>query len=364
MKKIFLFIVFSVIVFYANAQNTETDTLHLFLPHVTTIQETDTIYVHVRETIYVNCAEANGDGTLNGLFSVSETTKVRFSQGNLQFNATQGEHITADGNTHTGTWRFAANQYDIIGSNNKKISSSYEGWIDLFMWATSGYDNTTNDPYAVNYQPWSTSSSIVNNSYNYAGYGPSTNMLDNSLIGTSANYDWGVYNSITNGGNQAGMWRTLTKDEWVYLFYGRTNAEKLFGLGRVNGINGTILLPDDWITPDDLTFLPSTERDLEVNQYNKYSNTSSSGENYSNNTYSASEWQKMEAAGAVFLPAAGRRYLYNNQSVVNDIIYSGMYWASTRVDKWQAYILYFYSSYLSANTSGECHVGCSVRLVR
>ena len=104
-----------------------------------------------------------------------------FSQGNLQYQAS------------TNTWKFADNQYDYVGSTNSNISSFYSGWIDLFGWGTSGYHDA-NDPYNVNYQPWSTSTSQVNSSYNNYGYGPSINMIDPNLTGTNANYDWGVYN--------------------------------------------------------------------------------------------------------------------------------------------------------------------------
>ena len=35
------------------------------------------------------------------------------------------------------------------------------------------------------------------------------------------NYDWGVNNAISNGGNEAGLWRTLTIEEWKYLMESR-----------------------------------------------------------------------------------------------------------------------------------------------
>ena len=80
------------------------------------------------------------DGALPGLFSVSATKQVHFSQGNLQYQAS------------TNTWRFAEHQYDYVGtqtadycgfyggnvsgSDNRNISSTYNGWIDLFGWGT------------------------------------------------------------------------------------------------------------------------------------------------------------------------------------------------------------------------------------
>lgn len=120
-----------------------------------------------------------GDGVLPGAFSVSATKKVNFSQGNLQYQAS------------TKTWRFAENQYDMIGAANSNISSTYNGWIDLFGWGTSGYNNK---------YPYMTSTTN-------ADYGDG----NNDIAGT--NYDWGVYNAISNGGNAKGLWRTLTTAE-------------------------------------------------------------------------------------------------------------------------------------------------------
>ena len=112
-------------------------------------------------------------------FKVSVFKSVYFSRGNLQFNAAQGTHKTAD-STAQGTWRFAENQYDIIGVDNKKISSTYDGWIDLFGWGTSGWGETQ--------EPWT---NLTSDSRYSVGGSPS-----NCLTGDFANADWGVYNAI------------------------------------------------------------------------------------------------------------------------------------------------------------------------
>ena len=50
---------------------------------------------------------ATEEGALNGTFTINGSgDKVQFSQGNLQYRAS------------TGTWRFAENQWDIIGAAN------------------------------------------------------------------------------------------------------------------------------------------------------------------------------------------------------------------------------------------------------
>ena len=249
-------------------------------------------------------------GILSGEFSVSATTKVHFSQGNLQYQAS------------TNTWRFAANQYDLIGSDNSNISASYTGWIDLFGWGTG------NNP--------------TNVSTGYTDYATFT--------------DWGT-NAIPNGGNQANLWRTLTKDEWVYLFYGRTNAAVLFGLGSVNGVNGTILLPDNWSLPAGATFTASTTQGL-ADKGSFYYN--SNANNFSHNTYTKEQWSVMESAGAVFLPAAGYRY----GTGVLGVGSFNHYWSATPWGTSYAYYLYFDSSYLSPQNYYDRFYGLSVRLVR
>ena len=221
------------------------------------------------------------EGALPGLFSVGSGRKVYFSQGNLQYLAKGGPaddaSATAEyGQSVGGTWRFAEHQSDIIGQNNLNASPTYEGWIDLFAWGTSGYNHG-----ASCYQPWSMDA----NKSSYSAYGNNDYHLYSQ---TPATADWG-YNAIQNG--EGSNWRTLSNEngqgELHYLFNGRPDANQLYGEGCVDGVNGLIILPDNWTLPVGLTF--------------------TSGAIGWSNVYSYSEWAKMEAAGAVFLPAAGRR---------------------------------------------------------
>ena len=261
------------------------------------------------------------NGAIKAGFSVAEGKQVYFSHGNLQFNAMQGTHACADGTTKQGTWRFAENQYDIIGEDNTNISSSYNGWIDLFGWGTSGYNN--NPPYMT--------------SENYSDYGDG----ENDIAGT--NYDWGLYNAISNGGNQTGQWRTLTRDECVYLINTRTDAASKYGLATVNDVTGLILLPDSWTLPEELTF------------------TSGADGGYAQNMYSTFEWSKMEANGAVFLPAAGTR----TGTELRVTGSNGVYWSSSAWSNINAYYLYFMINFNTVNTSGSYRNGGeSVRLVQ
>ena len=249
-------------------------------------------------------------GSLSGLFSVSASTKVRFSQGNLQYQAS------------TNTWRFATNQYDCIGKEgNEKKSSTYSGWVDLFGWGTSGY---TIKPYTKD---------------GVSGAG-------NSIAGTKN--DWGVYNAISNGGNKANIWRTLTHDEWVYLLTKRTNAGSKKALATVNSIHGVIILPDSWTLPSECTF------------------TAGIGNGWSTNVYTLDLFRKMEQAGAVFFPAAGRWYMLSSGLEVVDVQKYGFYWSTDKPSgSSNPYNLGFQSTVIDPDNHGMSYErGKSVRLVQ
>ena len=233
------------------------------------------------------------EGAIGGIYSVSAMDKVYFSQGNLQYQAS------------TNTWRFAEKQYYTIGENNDNISSTYSGWIDLFGWGTSGYNNKY--PYMT--------------SINESDYGDG----DNNISDTQ--YDWGVYNKISNGGNEAGLWRTLTWSEWDYLFNTRNTSSGIrFAKARVNGVNGVILVPDDW-----------NETTFSLNDTNKCH------VGYSSNVVGLMFWKDViEPAGAVFLPASGER----SGTYVNDVGSLGHYWSVSYYDSDRAFCLYFSGSNL------------------
>ena len=298
----------------------------------------------------------NGQQLFIGPFSISSSTMVKFSPGNLQYCA------------DTKEWRFADNQWDYVGdathgtvyekgvkSDNSKISSTYNGWIDLFGWGTSGWDNGANE-----YQPYSIRND--NESY-YIGGNES-----NDLIGEYAKADWGVYNTIKNGSviYSAGTWRTPTKNEWVYLFRKRKNAAQLFGFGTVNGVRGIIVLPDNWGHPTDIIFTPSTDKGLSW-QNDEYKAEDYNHNHFSDNTYTLDQWNIMESYGALFLPAAG----YRMGSHLDMHFPYGCYWSSTH-SSYDAYFLDFCTcevckdpwDILSPHAAGWRGHGNSVRLIR
>lgn len=271
------------------------------------------------------------DGALPGEFSVSEKTKVRFSMGNLQYQAS------------TGKWRFAKKQTAYVGGANSKASASYNGWIDLFAWGTSGYHDAS-DKENVHYQPYSTSyEQYEANRNNLFGYGPSRNMKNADLTGKSAKYDWGVYNAITNGGEKEGMWRTLTADEWEYLLNKRT-ATMRYCLATVDGRVGLIIYPDNFAQPSGVTAPEITNFGTEYSAY----------------TLTSTQWNQVEAAGAVFLPAAGYRVGKETQGTGVD----GFYWTASNDGGDYAQRVIFSSGIVGAAGSSGRFDGFAVRLVK
>ena len=263
-------------------------------------------------------------GAINGKFTINgNNDQVYFSQGNLQYI----------GSAATPYWKFANNQWDILGTTTGQNSSDENVDRDLFGWGTSGYNHGANC-----YQPWSTSQS---NSDYYAYGSPQYNLYDQT-----GQADWG-YNPISNGGNQANQWRTLTMLEWAHIFHTRTTSSGIrYAKANVNNVNGVILLPDDWST-----------------SYYTLSNTNSTDASFSSNTISATQWATLEQHGAVFLPAAGNR---NGTSVVN-VGSGGFYWSTLHENDGKAYGLLIYSSILSTDgyySRYDRWEGFSVRLVR
>ena len=136
MKKLAFLLLFTLVVSFTFAQTQ----MHVWVNGVETIFDVvavDSI------TFEVNATEGIG------IFSVSDTTQVTFSKGNLQYHPKNDE------------WRFAENQTDYIGDANSNCSSTYNGWLDLFGWSTSANNfgvstSTDYDDYSGAFVDWGT----------------------------------------------------------------------------------------------------------------------------------------------------------------------------------------------------------------
>ena len=198
-----------------------------------------------------------------------------------------------------GAWQFAADQYTTLTGQS-------DGGRDLFGWGTGTNPN---------------------------------------LISSDGDYtiftDWG-----TNTIGGATGFRTLTAEEWAYLLGNRGSAS--YAKANLMGEHyGLILLPDDYEHPSGLAAI------VGLNEVGD--------ESWSANQYTAAEWAQMEAAGAVFLPAAGYRAANNTVTAAGA---QGCYWSSTSASGNNATRLLFNKDELAASNSNSRSVGCSVRLVK
>lgn len=261
---------------------------------------------------------------INGKFSVAADKQVYFSQGNLQYTQS------------TTTWAFAEHQYDMIGTDNVTGGTVYHNAkegdevfgealadkIDLFGWSGS----TAAAQWGVG---------ISNNSADYSG----------DFV------DWG---SNTIGTDAPDTWRTLTKGEWEYVLSNRADADTKKGVARINlssdgtvYANGLILLPDTWTAPAGITFKSGVASERSVQAYADYQ------------TFTLSEWQQLESAGAVFLPAAGMRSTKRILYVHSDVfLWTATYDGAT----------YVYQENVNSESIGtylsERYYGRTVRLVQ
>lgn len=294
--------------------------------------------------------------TVGFLFSIGNNKKVIISQGNLQYQAS------------SRTWRFAANQYDYIGATAGNTTTMANGrasqaaWIDLFGWGTSGWNNgnTYYKPYDVG------SNGTPGQGY---GYGPTNgSAYVYSLTGVYSESDWGVSNKISNGGNTVGMWRTLTggaNSEIDSLFKYRTTTTTNMPAGTndgqaryikaiVEGIKGILLFPDNYSHP----------YGVDISGSNRCYNATSATYFFDGFVLRANDWPKMEAAGAVFLPAAGHR----SNTSVSEVNTHANYWSATISGTSSAQTIKFFDDRNRTNNSSLStgtyrSNGCSVRLV-
>ncbi|MBO7440338.1 MAG: hypothetical protein J6U21_11760 [Bacteroidales bacterium] len=197
------------------------------------------------------------------------------------------------------SFQFADEQSAFIG-NNEGNTTMNSGIIDLFGWGMwiNGQDPTKTSENEADYLPSVTSGDISAEDYKTTVYG-------------------------------SDAWYCLTDEEWNYLLdpfnkgTGRDNANGLNMLRTINGVNGRIILPDGCTEPI------------------------------------RAEWSVLEAAGAVFLPQAGRR---KGTSVTTDLWNSSRYWESSVASDGTPY--YMLDGVQGYTSDSKRNYGCAVRLVR
>ncbi len=326
--------------------------------------------------------------------SSSTSKRVIVAPGNLQYQAS------------TQTWRFAQNSYEFLagtwsGGNLSGYSTSgnntaYDNrktqaaWIDLFGWGTSGLAQQSSYPtgYSHLYMPWAYDYwQSYHNNYSYNQYyGPASGDL------TSTNWDWGansIYNPKSN--KKETGWYTPSKDEWEcliqnntkygYACFKDTKYTDISGKERY-AISGIVLLPEGFIDPE----LCIEHHEITQIRYDGYGEVTdittkkvSSGNAafmtssqfstegfFQNNMYNSSDWARMEAAGAVFIPAAGTRMGTSvGGAGVESLV--AQYWSCTNCNDYrQAYCMRTenITNKVRSDYKSIRSAGCAVRLFK
>ena len=260
-------------------------------------------------------------------FSVSDKKKVIIAPGNLvaKVDNNNRKFLSEGGWIYPALkWYFADRQYDY---NEEEYELDGTNSIcDHFTWMAAGVSNA-----------------IARDSY-----GLNTDMKSEQFVAsgdmTLAN-DWGkniIYpSSSAESGYPADTWWTPDYDEWFYLNEERS-GDRYFK-ARIDGVEGLIIFPDNYSHPATVT-VPKGVNEADGT--------------YTLNDYSLEMWEAMEAAGCVFLPAAGNRSII----IVNAGI-SGNYWLKTGASSYDSLCFLFddlnISYYPLVHSSGF-----SVRLVR
>lgn len=208
---------------------------------------------------------ARPDGTVDGLFKVSATKLVYFGRANLY--ATKAD---------PDKYRFTEHQYDVMYSKDP-------GWSDNCIDPPYSFDEYDLFPYNV----------------------PET-------VFSSAATSPAVYWNNNDVDSSTG-WYVLTWTEWNYLLKTRRastvsgTADARYLRARVGVHYGIVIFPDTYIHPVSVQALPGDR----INKNNAVPID-----------IRCEEWEDMEQAGAVFLPAAGvfqssprRIYYYHDSGV-------------------------------------------------
>lgn len=248
---------------------------------------------------------------LPGIFTVSDTMRVNFGRGNLVFDVT-----TSGNDGHGYTWSFNTTQYTCMGYSVRLQGNT----------PTSGVSE---------YCKTSVNAGVFPN--NNGGYSNATY------------YEYGEY-------LDGDLWYTLSLAEWQYILHTRATTYGRFAKGQVDGNNGLLIFPDDFVWPNASIPQPTVLND------------GASG--FTAFSYTVAQWDDLEAAGCVFLRSCGYR-THNNAAALNQGT-NGFYWTRDFNGTSQTYSYLCFTdteinpTSTSTTASLQLHAGyaLSVRLVR
>lgn len=267
----------------------------------------------------------------DGIAGTSDDVKVRFSKGNLYYDST------------SESYHFEDNQYDVI--------YKYDDFVHR--------DVETDDHIAHFY--WSPNDSIAHSLEKY-----NDSARTDDVFFTNDKTDKTKPNPEFCANWTQGFWRALSGEEWTYLLTKRDGNRH--ARAKVHDRVGLLIFPDGYELPSGYSSNGGTGMSKVNNDTDKYIGfpTDNIPDDADNKI-----WSEMEAAGVVFLPAAGCRYgmdLSNNYDALDELTgehIKGRYWSSSPStdNYYEAFHCYFESMYIEPSFTAERSHGYSVRLV-
>ena len=247
---------------------------------------------------------------LPGVFSVSNTTYVKFSGGNL--------FCTRSGSEGSYTYEFGLenNQYEYHTRYGVMHQNSASQYVEPTSFPGLKYEENTSGLFQ-----WVSPNAQGQTSDILASYGAFSALSQALCVGNSSDVvDFGkAYGDGTT-------WSTLTSDEMQFLL---AHHDKKWS--TVCEVKGLVLAPDEW--------------------------TGSIAD-----SYDVSSWLAAEQSGLVFLPAAGN-FNVENSSMVFNVSTGGYGWSQSPNSESMAYIMDF-SSGGAAVSPTDRYFAMSVRLVQ
>lgn len=246
----------------------------------------DNVNVFDEVSITVTLIAENSSFTERPFSTSALGTTVIFSPGNLQAKLTTANSAAG------AEWYFANRQHLFTGAHSGvDLHLDTGNYIDYFFLSTGDTDS---------------------NRYGIVTAGK-------SLDAATVNMDWGA-NEIhyLDKVYDPGTYRTPTREELDYILNGRTGDQAgtvvgtrdcRYSMVNVNDIYGMMIFPDGF-------FWNRSLMGQEPSNFNQWAAASG--------TYRGAQWNALESAGVVFLPAAGLR----NGNKMNSIGTNADYWTS------------------------------------
>ena len=270
------------------------------------------------------------------VFTVDGGKKVVFAPGNLQATLSTVAKSYSNGTEfwNASSWSFATNQYTAIGNTavNTLANPTADDVVDLFSWIGVSKAFTGGEKYGI--------LKVVSTS--------GTSSYVGNTKGEAILFDWG---GSEIDAYQAGTYHLLTSEDWNYMLKNAarssTRCVKVQLTTGAGTINGLVIFPDQYTNP----------LSAEFNSLNRTSTP------FTDDSITLADWEKLEKAGCVFLPASG----YRGYSDANVILEESNLWywtATAATDSGQTFALDIYDGNISNNKKTARFWGCAVRLAR